>query len=164
MIQDIFPDESVRDWLDLPLPLLNEQLGDTLRGGLCGLHEASGIITSQRRDEMHAEEAAALEAAIKRAQEAMRQVSDLAAKHNDQLLFQIRDTLLELGQRVEREAAALGHGPPADRSVAASMLFGLRGDADDVWFVHVGLAAACVEWDVEPDGAWARVCAGVDTA
>jgi hypothetical protein len=157
VIENIFPDPSVRDWPELPLPLLNEQLGDTVRRGLAGLHETSGIIASVRRDEIHKDEFAALEAAITRAREATQEVAHLAAEHDDHLLVEIRDTLLELTRRVEGEAAALAHGQPVDGSVAASILAGLNNDGDTVWFVQVGMVTACVEWDVEPAGAWTRV-------
>ena len=157
MIEDVFPDESVRDWPELPLPLLNEQLGDTVRRVLGGLHEASGIIASERRDETHEDEVAVLEAAIRRADTAMQEVTHLAAEHDDQLLVEIHNTLFELWRCLEVEAAALRDGQPVDRSIVASLLSGLHRNGDAVWSAEVGLVTACVEWDVEPDGAWARV-------
>lgn len=145
----------MRDWPELPL--LQEQVGDTVRRGLIGVHEASGIIASVRRDKVHDEEVAVLQAAVERARQALQQIADLAAERNDQLLDEVGATLLELDQRVQDEAAALSHGQPVDRSLAASLLAGLNGDGDALFFTQVGTVAACVEWDVEPDGAWARV-------
>jgi hypothetical protein len=157
VIDNVFPDDSVRNWPELPLPLLNEQLGDTVRRGLAGLHEASAIIASVRGDEVHDDEVTVLEAAVARARDALQHVADLAGESNDQLLAEVGATLLDLSQRVQDEAAALAHGQPIDRSLAASLLAGLNGHGDDVFFAHVGTVAACVEWDVAPDGAWARV-------
>jgi hypothetical protein len=157
VIDNLFPDESVRDWPELPLPLLEERLGDTVRRGLTGLHEASGIIASMCRDEMHDDEAAVLQAAAGRAREALQHVADLAAERDDQLLVEVGGTLQELSQRVEDDATALAQSKRVDRSVAASLVAGLSGDGDDVYFAQVGMVAACVEWDVAPNGAWVRV-------
>lgn len=158
VIDNVFPDNSVRDWPELPLPLLDEQLGDIVRHGLTGLHEASGILASVRRDEVHDDEVAVLDAAVARARGALQHVADLARNRDDQLLAEVGATLLELSQQVEDEAAALAGGQPVDRSLAASLLAGVNGcDGGDVFFAEVGMVVACVEWDVSPDGAWARV-------
>lgn len=157
VIDNVFPDESVRDWPEPPLPLLEERLGNTVRRGLTGLHEASGIIASVRRDEVHDDEVAVLEAAVAEARKALQHIADLAAGRDDQLLTEVGTTLLELSQQVEDEAAALGKGEPTDRSLAASLLVGFEGDGDDVFFAQVGMVAACVEWDVDRRGAWERV-------
>ncbi|HZD70170.1 MAG TPA: hypothetical protein VFA45_15120, partial [Actinomycetes bacterium] len=156
-INNVFPTEDLRDWRDLPLPLLDEQLGDIMRRGLDGLHEASGIIASIRRDEVHDDEIAALNAAAGRAREALEYIDSLATETGDQLLIEVGATLSELGQMVEEEAAGLSRGQRVDRSVAASVLAGLGGDGDDVFFTQVLAVAACAEWDVDREGAWSRV-------
>jgi hypothetical protein len=157
VIDDVFPDESVRDWPELPLPLLEERLADSVRRGLTGLQEASGIIASVCREEIHDDEIVVLQAAVGQAREALQHINGLADERDDQLLLELVGTLLELSQRVEDEAAAFGQGQRVDRSLAASVVAGLTGKGDDVFFAQVGMVAACVEWDVEPDGAWVRV-------
>ena len=110
VINSVFPDESVRDWPELPLPLLEERL----------LHEASGIIASVRRAEIHDDEVAVLDAAAGRAREALQHVVDLATERDDdQLLAEVCGTLHELSRRVEDEAAALAQGQPVGCGVAA---------------------------------------------
>jgi hypothetical protein len=116
VINDVFPTEDLRDWRDLPLPLLDEQLGDIMRRGLAGLHEASGIIASIRRDEVHDDEIAALNAAAARAREALHYIDSLATQTGDQLLIEVSTTLSELGQMVDEEAAGLSRGQRVDRS------------------------------------------------
>jgi hypothetical protein len=109
------------------------------------------------REEVHEDEVAALDDAVGQAREALHYVSELVAGTDDEVLAEVGATLLELSQRVEEEAAALAQGQPIDRSVATSLLAGFNGEGDDVFFAQVGAISACVEWDVEPDGAWARV-------
>ena len=158
VINDIFPgDESIRDWPNLPLPLLDEQLGDTARQGLAGLNEASGIIASVRRDEMHPEEVAALESAITRARSSLHEIEQLADSHDSQLLTEVRDTLQAMSQRVDDEATALMRHEPAEQTIAASVLARMTGRSDDVSNAQIGIAVACIEWDVEPENAWARI-------
>lgn len=156
VIADVFPDESVRDWPDLPLPLLDERVTTVCGRGLGALVEVSGVVASARGSEVHDDEAAVVEAAMKQANETLRFFNDLVEETNHPLLVEIGGALLELARRVEAEAAALATGAPVDRGVAASVVAGLRGDADEVFATYIGLVAACVEYDVDPGGAWGR--------
>jgi hypothetical protein len=155
VVDNVFPSEDVREWPELPL--LDERLGDVLRRGLSGVHEASGIIASVRRDEVHDEEATALATAIARAHEALHEIDDLAIATDDQLAIEVGGTLLGLIEIVEDEAAARAAGRVVERSLAASLRAGVGGDGDDVFLAQVGAACACVEWDADPEGAWSRV-------
>ncbi|HEY1688792.1 MAG TPA: hypothetical protein VGF95_07985 [Solirubrobacteraceae bacterium] len=158
VINNIFPDEtSIHDWSDPPLPLLDERLGDIARHGLSALNEASGIVASIRRDEMHAEEHAALESSIQRARNSLEEIEDLAASHGGQLLLEVRDTVRLLNQRLETEVSVRGNGKPVERSIARSMVATTHGDRNDTYDAQAGVLIACIEWDVEPDGAWARI-------
>ncbi len=158
VINDIFPgDQSIRDWPNLPLPILDEQCGDTARRGLAGLNEASGIIASVRGNEMHPEEAAALEDAITRAHSALHEIEELADNHDSQLLTEVRDTLQAMSRRVNDEATALINGQPTEQTIAASALARMSGRSDDVSNAQAGVAVACVEWDAEPENAWTRI-------
>jgi hypothetical protein len=158
VINDIFPgDQSIRDWPSRPLPLLDEQLGDTARQCLAGLNEASGIIASVRGNEMHAEEVAALENAITRARGSLHEIEQLADNHDSQLLTEVRDTLQAMSRRVNDEATALMSGQPTEQPIAASVLTRLTGRSDDVSNAQAGVVVACVEWDAEPDNAWTRI-------
>jgi hypothetical protein len=159
-----FPDTSVSDWPELPFPLLDEPLGDVAREALGGLNDASAIVGSVRRDEMHPEELAALESAHKRAHNALNDIEQVTAGHDDQLLAEVQATLGKLAKLVDTEIATVGSGGRVDRSMAASMLAALKGgDRDDIFFAQAGMLVACAEWDVEPAGAWARVGQASDT-
>ena len=160
VIESVFPTDSVGDWPGLPLPLLDERLGDRIRTGLTGLHEASGIVASLRSDDVHEDEQVVLQAAVTRARDALQYVADLAAERDDQLLQEIGAMFLELSQRVEREATALKEGQPVDHSVAGSLLAGLVGDPNEIVHTQMSIVAACVEWDVDPDNAFAKVAGG----
>lgn len=158
VVNDVFPDhQSIRDWPTPPLPLLDEQLGDTVKHALAGLNEASGIIASVHRTEMHSDEVAALESALARARDSLGEIQQLANTHDSQLLREVQNDLQVLDQRVTDEVTALAHGHAANPSIAASMLAGLNGNRDAVFDVQCGVQIACVEWDVEPSGAWTRV-------
>ena len=158
VINDVFPDhKSIRDWPDPPLPLLDEQLGDTVRRVLVGLNEASGIIASVHRTEMHPEEVAALESSLTRARDSLREIQQLADTHDNPLLREVQNDLQVCDQRVTDEVTALAHGHAANPSIAASILAGLNGNRDEVSDRQCGVAISCVEWDTEPENAWARV-------
>lgn len=156
VITGVFPDDGVRDWSDLPLPLLDERVTSVCSHGLSALVEVSGIVASAHGRELHADEVGVAEAAMKQANETLKFLNDLVEETDHPLLIEIGGALLELARYVEDEAAAWAAGAPAERSVAASIVTGLKGDPDDVFTTYVGLVAACVEYDVDPDNAWSR--------
>jgi hypothetical protein len=160
----IFPDTSVSDWPDLPFQLLDEGLGDLAREALGGLNDASAIIGAMRRDELHPEELAALEAAHKRAHSALSDIKQVTAGQDDQLLAEVQATLDKLANLVDAEIATIGGGDRVDSSMATSMVRAIKGgDRDDIFFAQAGMLLACAEWDVEPAGARARVEQASDT-
>jgi len=156
VITDIFPDDTVRNWLDLPLPLLDERVTTVCGRGLSALAEISGIVASARASEVHDDEAAVIEAAAKRANETLCFFNELVEETDHPMLVEIGGGLLELARRVEDEGAALEAGTPVGRGVASSFMAGLKGDPDDVFATYIGLVTACVEYDIDPDGAWGR--------
>lgn len=155
--QSAYPSDEVPAWPALPLPLLEERLGDTVRRALGGLHEASGIFASLRRDELHDEETATLERAVERMRAAIDEVADLAESRDDQQLAEIHGVLVELDDQVEEEAAALARGEPVERPLAASLIDGLHGEPDELFLAQAGIVAASLEWDVDPPGAYERL-------
>lgn len=155
VVTNIFPDDSVRTWPNVPL--VDERLGDAVRCAIAGLVEASGIIATIARDVLHDEEMAALDAASESVRESLRNVAALASEDPGQLLDEVSDALIQLGQRVESEADAWNQGRPVERGVAASALAGIRGEHDDVSHALVGMSYLCAEWDIEPAGAWERL-------
>jgi hypothetical protein len=157
VISDIFPDDSVGEWPQLPLSLLDEGLAAHCRRGLDGLVEVSGVLASVKRSEVHDDEAAVVEAAMARVNEELQYLSDLAEETDDPLVIEVGGTLLELTRAVEEEAEALTRGSPVPRGIAASIICGFRGEPDDVFWTFIGLASACIEWDVDPAAAWERV-------
>jgi hypothetical protein len=64
--------------------------------------------------------------------------------------------LAGLIQRVEAEAAGLADGQPVGRSLAASLLAGMRGDGHEVSAALSVIMGACIERDAAPDGPWDR--------
>jgi hypothetical protein len=58
---------------------------------------------------------------------------------------------------VEDELKAVADGNPVARSVAATMIDSINGNPSDDFVACIVTAAACVEWDVDADGAWDRV-------
>jgi hypothetical protein len=156
VFENAFPTEEVRDWPGLPLPLLDEILYRECGVGLAALVEVSGVIASVRSSEVHDDEAAVVDVGMSRATETLRYLEGLAAKTNDPLIAELGHAFLDLAQRVEAEAGALAQGKPVDRGVAASIVHGLKGDADDVFPIYIDILACCIEWDIEPGEAWAR--------
>ena len=120
------------------------------------LIEVSGIVASVRTSEVHDDEAAVVDVAMKRANETLGYFENLAEESGDPLIAELGGAFLDLAQRVEGEAAALAEGTQTDRGVAASIIHGLKGDPDDVFAIYIGMLACCIEWDVEPTGAWSR--------
>ena len=163
VLEQIFPDASVADWPDLPFPLLDERLTNIARDALRGLNEASGIVGSVRRNELHPVERAALESAQKRANDARSEIEHLSAGREHQVLVEVHVALDGLAGLVDAEIAVLGSGQRAGRCMAASMLTAPRGEFDDTFYVQAGILVACAEWDVQPDGAWERIERAPDT-
>lgn len=156
VISNAFPDaDSVKAWLGIDF--LEEALGDTVRRGVSGLLEASGIISSIRGDEIHDVEMAALDAAASQARETYEYLEGLAAqRESDQLLREVLGAYAQLAQTVEDEAAILREGRRIEHSIAASHITGMHGEESEVFAAIVGMTAACAEWDVDPSNAWAR--------
>jgi hypothetical protein len=163
VFDDVFPAEEVRDWPNLPLPLVDERLYAECGAGLGALVEVSGVVASVRSSEVHDDEAAVVELAMKRANETLRYLDDLAVATDDPLIAELGGAFVELAQAVETEAAALADGKPVARGVAASVVHGLKGDPDDVFATYIGMLACAIEWDVEPEGAWSRFQAALAT-
>jgi hypothetical protein len=151
----IVPDDSIRDWPDLPL--LDERLTDAIRRGTEGILEASGIVASIRRAELHEAEAAALAAGQTRAHEALELVATLMAENDDHVLAEIHSVLTEMTRCLEHEIAAMRSGRPGGHSLAALYLAGLRGESSDTFAAQIVTVIVCAEWDVSPAGAWGRV-------
>jgi hypothetical protein len=154
VITNVFPDDAISQWPDMPLPLLEERVGATCSRGLSALIEVSGIIASVHREEVHDDEAAVVDAAMDQANEALRMINELIEEPGHPLLIEIQGALLELAQAVEDEAAALVSGAPVANGVAASVIAGLKGESNDVFNTYAGVVAACVEYDVDPVNAW----------
>ena len=154
VIQDVFPSE-LGDWPELPSPV-EETLYRECGAGLGALAEVSGVLASVRGPEVHEEESAVMVAASQRAQETLRYLEALFAGTDDPLIREVVVAFLELAGAVEAEAAALADGTPVERGLAASIVHGFKGDRDDVFATYVGLLSCCIEWDVEPIGAWSR--------
>jgi energy-coupling factor transporter ATP-binding protein EcfA2 len=154
VLTDVFPESEIREWSDLPVPFLDERITSTCDRGLSALVEVSGVLASAPYNERHEEEVAVAKEAMKVASGTLGFFNDLYEKTKDPLILEIGGTLLGLTKRVEEEASALVGGTPVKRGVAASVIHGLKGDADDVYWMYLGLIAACVEWDVDPADAW----------
>jgi hypothetical protein len=101
----------------------------------------SGVVASVRNREVHDDEAAVAEVAMKRANETLGYLGDLAVETDDPLIAELGGAFLELAQEVEAEAAALADGKQVARGVAASVVHGLKGDPDDVFATYVGMLA-----------------------
>jgi hypothetical protein len=155
--QSEYPSEEVFTWPDLPLPLLDERLEETVRDALGGLIEASGILASLRRDELHNEETVALEQAVTRTRAAIDEIAGLADQRDDELLAEVYDMLVEFGRRFDDEADALTRGEHVDRSLAASQIGALNGVHDEVFLAQAGITVASIEWDVSPADALERL-------
>jgi hypothetical protein len=156
VIINIFPDDTVRRWPNLPFSLLDERVTAECRRCLDALVEISGVVASVRGNEVHDEEVAVLEAAMEQANKALRFFHEIVEETNHPLLVEIEGTGSELAQQVEDEAAAVAAGGSVTNGVAASIITGLKGGANDIFATHVGLITACVEYDVDPGCAWDR--------
>jgi len=156
VLTNVFPAaDKVREWPELPL--LDERLGELLGQVFAGVDEASSILASLTGDILHDDEATALEAAFAHAREALEELDELINANSDQLLLEVKATLVEVYLAVEDELKAVASGNPVPRGVAATMIDSLNGNPDDDFVTRIVTAAACVEWDVDADGAWDRV-------
>ncbi len=156
VLSNVFPAaEEVGGWPELPL--LDERLGELVRQGFAGVDEASSIVASLTGDVLHDDEAAVLEAAFARARETLQELDRLSSANGDQLLLEVEATLVEAFRAVEDELKAVADGNPVARGVAVTMIDGINGNPDDDFVARIVTAAACVEWDVDADGAWDRV-------
>jgi hypothetical protein len=156
VLTNVFPAaDKVRDWPELPL--LDERLGELLGQVFAGLDEASSILASLTGDILHDDEATALEAAFARAREALEELDGLITANSDQLLLEVETTLVEIFHSVEDELKAVADGNPVAHGVAATMIDSINGNPDDDFVARIVTAAACVEWDVDANGAWDRV-------
>lgn len=161
VLTNVFPAaEEVGEWAEISL--LDECLGELMRRGFAGVDEASSIIASLTGDVLHDDEAAALEAAFAHAREALQELDGLNSAGGDQLLLEVEATLVDTFRAVEDELKAVADGNPVPRGVAAAMLDSLNGSPDDDFVARIVTAAACVEWDVDADGAWDRVCEALE--
>jgi hypothetical protein len=164
VIENVFPTDDVRSWADLPLSGLEESLGDLVQSGLGGLAEASGILATARREGLHDVERKALRDARARSDKALASVEALLETSDDQLLVEVAATLRGLILMVEDEAEAAVQGKDAELGLAAMYLAGLNGEPNDVFITLAVLRMSCVEWDVNPIGAWHRVEQALDLA
>jgi len=158
VLTNVFTDNGARDWPNASFPILEETLADTARRGLGGLHEASGIVGSLRRDELHDDEVAALTSVLTAADEAIGDIAVIAEGARDQLPTEVLASFLRFRTIVEEQAAAVARGERDHPNLAASFIEGLRGRGDDLFAEQIAVLGACVEWDVAPRGAWLRVC------
>lgn len=154
VLEHAFPAEEVGAWPGLSL--VEETLYQECAAGLAALGEVSGVIASVRGPEVHDDEGAVVDAAWKRAQKTLHYLDDLLVARDDPLIREVGVAFLELADAVEAEAAALAAGTPVERGLAASVVHGLKGDRDDVFAAFVGILSCCIEWDLEPVGAWSR--------
>jgi hypothetical protein len=157
VLTSIYPDDTIRTWPELPFPLLDEQLGDSLRSGLQGLVEISGILATARQGGLHEAEEAALRSAGEREIATIERLRQLSESTQNPLVAELLDVFLALHGLIQEEAAALEEGTPVPNGLAASMIAGDRGTPNDIHNTAVGALACAVEWDVDPVGAWTRV-------
>jgi len=156
VLTNLFPAaEEVTEWPDLQL--LDEHLGDVVRRGFAGADEASSITASLTGDILHDEEAAALEAAFARARVALNELDRLMGSTEDQLLVEVAATVLGALEAASAELQAVAAGNSVPRGLAAKMIDSINGRPVEEFHARIAAAAACVEWDVRPEGAWDRV-------
>lgn len=156
VIDNAFPDDSVKEWPSLPFPVLTEAIGDLVREGLGALREVSGILADQGGRELHEEEEAALSQAWGRSRAAGDHLKTLAQGDND-LAAGVSVMFSDLVSHVESEAATEMAGQTVEHGLAASFVSGLNGEHNELFLAQIGMLTYCAEWDVDPEGAWERV-------
>jgi hypothetical protein len=160
----VYPTEDLRTATDLPLPVLDEHLGDAFRQGLQAAQEASGIVAALRTQGAHDVETDALERVVGRAQEAQRSITAMVTAKPGETLEAVRDCLLSLARRVDEEMDAMDRQNPLHATVAASFLAGLRGIPDDLFDQCMRAVALCAEYDVNPQESWNVLEAALESA
>ena len=153
VLDSVWPDETVRTWPELPVPLLAEKLGDSLRGGLQGLVEVSGIIATAHQNGLNDAEEAAFSSAVENKSAALESLSQLWESAQDPVLAELLGVFVTLHGLIQNEAAALADGSPISDGLAASMIAGNKGTPNETYSAAVGALAFAAEWDVDPLGA-----------
>lgn len=147
---------AVAAWDRLPMPLLDEQLGEQIDRVFTRLMEASGIVASLRGGFFHEKEAAVVEAAQDRIGTALDWIGERAAD-GDPLLVEVQDMIAAFHDLFVQEIGAVVEGEEVGHSLAAALLEGVNGEVNDLYSEYVGIEMAAVEWDVEPNGALERL-------
>lgn len=153
VLDSVWPDERVRTWPELPFPPLEERLGDSLRGGLQGLVEVSGIIATAHQDRLNDAEEAAVRSAVESTNAALESLGQLRETTRDPVLTELLGVFVTLRSLIQNEAAALAEGTPVSDGLAASMIAGNKGAPDETYNAAVDALAFAAEWDVDPLGA-----------
>ena len=148
VIVSVFPDAAtVASWPELPLPLVDERLGDLFRTALAAVQEASGIVSSWPGHTPHEVEHEAYDAAVDRFGAALEQIKELATETADELAANVRDAVVELGEMLEAELADAAPAEPREPTIAELLIFATRGEPVQLMADCVAIAAACAEWD-----------------
>jgi hypothetical protein len=150
----IYPTEDLRASPELPLPLLDESLGDTFREGMGAVVATSAIVATLRPDGVHDAETRALEAVTGRAQNAQQSIATMVTERPCETLDEVQDCLLSLAGLVDGEIDARNRQAPRRDTVAASILTGLRGTPDGLFGQCMAVAALCAEHGVDPQESW----------
>jgi len=150
VLDNIRPDETVRTWPDLPFPLLEEKLGDTLQGGLQGFVEVSGIIATAHQGGLNDAEEAALKSAVDKKNVALENLGQLWESTQDPVLAELLGVFAAFQGLIESEVAALADGAPVPNGLASSIVAGHKGTPNEVYNTAVGALAFAAEWDLDP--------------
>lgn len=153
VLKSVYPDDTLRTWPGLPFRLLDETLGDSLRSGLQGLVEVSGIIATAHKDGLNDAEEAAFSSAVENKSAALENLRQLWEATQDPVLAELLGVFAALHGLIQNEAAALAEGSPIHGGLAASMIAGNKGTPNETYNTVVGALAFAAEWDVDPLGA-----------
>ncbi|HEV7495727.1 hypothetical protein [Baekduia sp.] len=147
---------------ELPLPALEETAGEAFVAAVDALVEVSSIFATLRPEGIHPIEEAAISKASVRADERLTAFGELLA--DGSVLVDVADVLDGLAAAANREIESYNAGEGGGRSIAVSMVEGGAGSIDEV-FANVWLgAAACLEHDVDPEGAVSLLRAALEPA
>lgn len=152
VLTDIFPNESMRDWPSLPVPVLDAPFTSHCRRSLGGLVQMSGILSCMTERELHAEELAALQSAERQFDDGFAFIREASIAAEHPLLDDVAGALSELVEQVRSEAAS-PHEPTSNVNVARAVLAGISGEINPLFAAYVGLILVCVELDVDPEHA-----------
>ena len=168
----VFPAlDNLGDWPNIELPTLQENACLIYRRCVSAITETSAIVGAFRPPptaetsgvSMHEIEQRALESAATRAQEALNDFTELYKRHHDdELLLEAFELLIDLGAVAEAEAEARNEGGPPWQGFAAEVISGMRGNPSDRYVLHFNATIALTEWDIEPAGALDRFHAGIE--